>query len=317
MGAFVIDRVDVDRSWSIMGSLRVDRTANELNDLMRTDSTDKSGSADFSNITGRIGATWALSRDLTLYGAWGQGFVPPSTQELGTNPNGYGGFNAGLTSATSNSYEAGIRGTLIRGLDVEATGFSLTTRNDFERYRMPGRGNGKEGTFYKNVGATKRLGLELFARYQPVPSLSISVAYTFSHFQYDISAPIRILMDDSTVVKQIEQGNWLPNIPRHRLAACIAWDIVPACAVALTTESMTKTSIDGANIASEAASGYTLIGAQLAYHWSAGGLSGTASLNVRNLGDIRYVAFTEPDPGGNAYQPGSGREFFAGIAVQR
>ncbi len=107
MGAFCIDRIDLGPDWNVMGSVRLDRIHNELTDLMKTDSGNKSGSADFSNVTGRVGATFSATNDITLYGAWGEGFIPPSTQELGTNPNGYGGFNTGLAAATPNSTEGG------------------------------------------------------------------------------------------------------------------------------------------------------------------------------------------------------------------
>jgi outer membrane receptor protein involved in Fe transport len=79
------------------------------------------------------------------------------------------------------------------------------------------------------------------------------------------------------------------------------------------TETLSKTYIDGANLESEAAAGYTLIDARLMYNWHFGSYSGQLGIQGRNLGDKKYVAFTEPDPGGNAYQPGPGREFFGGI----
>ena len=45
------------------------------------------------------------------------------------------------------------------------------------------------------------------------------------------------------------------------------------------------------------------------------GLNAEIILQGRNLGDQKYVAFTEPDPGGNAYQPGAGREFFGTVRI--
>ncbi len=74
--------------------------------------------------------------------------------------------------------------------------------------------------------------------------------------------------------------------------------------------------IDGGNVESEAVAGYTLVAIRVTYGWHAEGLRGEITLQGRNLGDVRYVAFSEPDPGGNAYQPGLGREFFAGIRIR-
>jgi iron complex outermembrane receptor protein len=316
VGIFAIDGIDLGRQWNIMGSLRLDKIHYQLTDLMKTDSGDNSGSANFSNVTGRLGATYSLTSEMTFYGAWGQGFIPPSTQELGTNPDGYGGFNRGLSASTSNSFEVGARGTLGHGLEYDITSFYMTTTNDFDRYRMPNRGHGEEGTFYRNVGASKRYGLEVSAHYEPTKSLSIQLAYTYSHFKYAIDSPIPILMDDTTFHKNIEDGNWLPNSPSHQLALCARYDIVPEVSVSLNAETISKWYIDGANLKSEAAPGCALIGGRVAYHWQVGGLSGVLSAQARNIGNIKYVAFTEPDPGGNSYQPGSGREFFGGLRIQ-
>jgi iron complex outermembrane receptor protein len=316
VGVFLIDRMDLGPDWSVMGSVRLDRINNELTDLMITDSSNKSGRADFSNVTGRLGATFQLTKEIALYGSWGQGFIPPSTHELGTNPDGYGGFNANLVPATSNSVEVGARGTIYRNLDCDVTGFAMSTTNDFDRYRMAGRGNGEQGTFYKNVGATRRYGLEFSAQYKLVEALSIRLAYTYSHFTYDIGAPVPIVMDDATIHKEIDQGNRLPNSPAHQLVVDFTYQITPDVVAGLYGVTLSKAYIDGANVESEAAPGYTLLGGQIGYHWHVGGLSGELSVSARNLGDTRYVAFTEPDPGGNSYQPGSGREFFARFAIQ-
>jgi iron complex outermembrane recepter protein len=314
-GFFVIDVVTINRDWSLMGNLRFDKIRNELTDLMKTDSTDLSGSADFSNLTARLGVAFSPSPDMTLFTNWGQGFIPPSTEELGSNPTGYGGFNSSLTAATSSCFEAGARGVVAHEIRFGLTGFYMLTKNDFDRYRIPGRGHGQEGTFYRNVAASNRYGLELSTWYKPVEPLAIQLAYTYSHFKYDIGAPIQIMMDDTTIRKYIENGNWLPNSPMHQLAVDIRYDISPEVSLGLTSETLSESYIDGANIESEAAPGYTLLAARVIYHWHVMGIAGDIMFHARNIADTRYVAFTEPDPGGNSYQPGAGREFFANVKI--
>jgi iron complex outermembrane recepter protein len=315
VGFFLLEDLSAGEQWNVMGSLRFDRIHNELTDFLKTDSSDNSGNADFSNLTARIGATFSLNDELSFYGAWGQGFIPPSTNELSTNPNGYGGFNTDLMAATSSSFEVGARGTVARGCDCDVTYFFLTTTNDFDRYRMPNRGHGEEGTFYRNVGATQRHGLEVFVQYQPAPIFNLQLAYTYSHFKYYIHSPIPILMDDPTVHKYINDGSWLPNSPQHQLSILGRLVIVPGISLSLTVQTMSKWYIDGANLESEAAKGFTLLGGMIAYRWDLGGTSGVLSIQTRNLGNVRYIAFTEPDPGGNSYQPGPGREFFVKLSV--
>jgi outer membrane receptor protein involved in Fe transport len=56
--------------------------------------------------------------------------------------------------------------------------------------------------------------------------------------------------------------------------------------------------------------------ARIRYNLSIGGLQSEVSVYVRNLTDKQFIAFTEPDPGGNAYQAGARREFFASFRVR-
>lgn len=65
----------------------------------------------------------------------------------------------------------------------------------------------------------------------------------------------------------------------------------------------------------EAVKGYTLLHARVAYRLPAGwnGLEATAS--VRNLLGKQYIAFSEPDPDGNSFQPAAEREVFVGLRV--
>ena len=312
-GIFLMDVVELGKDWDIMASLRYDNIHNELEDLLPP--ADYSGSADFSHTTATLGVTFSPNQDMTLYGSWGQGFMPPSTNELDNNPVAYGGFNAQLVSATSNSFEVGARGTFNHSLDYEITGFYTTTDNDFDRFRIANRGHGTEGTFYRNAGRTKRLGAELYADYNPVKPVTIQLAYTYSQFKYDIASPDSIMMDDPTIHKFIVNGSWLPNSPWHQLMADVRYDVGPGVSVGLSGEVVSKVFIDGANYQDEAAPGYGLLNGRIVYHWHSEGYFGDLSIQARNIFDKTYVAFTEPDPGTNSYQPGAGREVFVGLKV--
>jgi iron complex outermembrane receptor protein len=123
------------------------------------------------------------------------------------------------------------------------------------------------------------------------------------------------MMDDPTVIKYIENGNFLPNSPQHQFFVDAQYNLPYNFAIGVNVEALSKTYIDGANIESEAAAGYTLIGARISYNLNINGLNADITIQGRNLGDQKYVAFTEPDPGGNSYQPGAGREFFGSVKI--
>jgi outer membrane receptor protein involved in Fe transport len=120
-------------------------------------------------------------------------------------------------------------------------------------------------------------------------------------------------MDDPAVVKYIANGNFLPNSPEHQFSADVEYSLLPQLAVGLSVESLSKWYIDGANIESEAANGYTLLHIRARYGFNIGGIRAELSLFVRNVADKEYIAFTEPDPGGNAYQAGVRREGFVSL----
>jgi len=252
--------------------------------------------------------------EVNLYADWGQGFLPPATEELAQNPDNFGGFNIHLVPATSNDYELGSRGFIANALYYDITGFYLLTANDFDRYRITDPQRNQE-TFYRNVGSSERIGLEFYTKYTPGTDFTIQAAYTYSHFKYTNSTPIRIMMDDPAIIKYIEDGSLLPNSPQHQLFIDAEYHLPYNFFVDLNAETQSKTYIDGANIESEAAAGFTLIGARIGYDIKLNSLNAQIMLQARNLGDQKYVAFTEPDPGGNAYQPGAGREFFGSLRL--
>lgn len=313
-GFFVIDKVSINKRWGAMLSMRYDKITNELTDQLKAP-YDASGSADFDKTTFRVGGTYSPNDKVDLFANWGQGFLPPATEELAQNPDNFGGFNEHLTSATSSGVDLGCRGTLRPGFYYDITGFYLHTNNDFDRYRITDPLRNQE-TFYRNAGASRRFGIEFYSRYAPVEKVKLQVAYTYSHFKYSLNDSIQVLMEDPAVVKFIRDGNWLPNSPQHQLALDFEYSPLPKFALGLSTETMSKSFIDGANIEAEAVSGYTLIGARARYDLHLAGLNLELSVQGRNLGDKKYIAFSEPDPGGNAYQPGAGREFFGAVKMK-
>jgi iron complex outermembrane receptor protein len=313
VGLFLLDNISLGEKTNIFLSLRYDKIHNELNDLLKFD-FNASGTADFSKTTGKAGISYSLMEELNIYADWGQGFLPPATEELAQNPDNFGGFNTHLVPATSNDYELGFRGYALNSLYYDVTGFYLVTENDFDRYRITDPLRNQE-TFYRNVGSSERIGLELYSKYSPVRDLTIQAAYTYSHFKYTNSIPIRIMMDDPEIIKYIADGSYLPNSPQHQLYIDAEYRLPYNFFVGINTETQSKSYIDGANIESEAAAGYTLFGARIGYNLNLSGLNTEIILQGRNLGDQKYVAFTEPDPGGNAYQPGAGREFFGTVRI--
>jgi iron complex outermembrane receptor protein len=314
IGVFVVDRIEVGKQWGAMASLRFDAIQNTLSDQLRNPN-DLSGSADFSKATARVGLDYSPLPELTVFANWGLGFLPPATEELAQNPDHFGGFNTHLTYATSRGYELGSRGYVGNSVTYELTAFSMTTENDFDRYRIADPIRNQE-TFYRNIGSSSRFGVEFYGSSSITQSLKFQIAYTYASYTYTNSTPIRVMMDDTNVVKYIRNGNQLPNSPQHQFYVDLEYALLSGLSAGVSAEGLSSWYIDGANRESEAANAYTLMHARIRYSFNFGGLQTELSVALRNLTDKEFIAFTEPDPGGNAYQAGPRREVFASLRIR-
>ncbi len=300
VGLFVFDRLELGKGWGGMVNLRYDRIANRLDDHLRGDGVDLSGQADFHRVTMRLGVSYSPSETLGLFANWGQGFLPPATEELVNNPASQGGFNEGLDAALSHGEEMGVRGLVGHSLLYDVTLFHLDTKGDFDRYRISSR---PLETFYRNGGNSRRFGAEVHGNWHLADPLWFEAAYTWSHFVYKSS---------TSFYGDIE-GNRLPNSPEHQFSTEMEWDVRPGLRVGLGSDTFSEWFVDAGNAVS--VDGYTLLNARVAWSFPWAGRDWELSLQGTNLGSTKYIAFTEPDPDGNSYQPGPEREVFAGLRI--
>jgi iron complex outermembrane receptor protein len=294
-GVFVHDRLELGRAWGLSAIVRYDRVTNELADRLQAGGVDLSGNVAYKRATGRVGLTWNPRSDFGLYASWGTGFLPPGTEELVNNPYALGGYNTALVAATSSGEEIGARGSIGTKLAYDAAVFYLDTENDFGRYRIVTR---PLETFYGNVGSTHRYGLETSLSWYPVEPLTLRLAYTYSHFTY---------VSVETLTGETYEGTWLPNCPRHQLYADAEWRVTRALTAGAALEHTGAWFVDATNRVFPDGYGrtdpYTLVHARLGYRFAFGGTPLEIVLSGRNIFNVLYYGFTEPDPDGNSYQP--------------
>ncbi len=300
VGLYALDRVEIGPRWALMVDLRSDRIRNELADRLQAGGVDLSGLATFDKTTGRIGGSFSLGPRAGLYASWGQGFLPPATEELANNPDHLGGFNLNLVPATSRGEEVGARGNVANQLAYDVALFHLATTNDFGRYRVASR---PLETFYRNAGSSRRYGVETSLGWYPLRELSVRTAYTFSDFVY---TDIKSLFGDYT-------DKVMPNAPRHQLYLDAEYTWHSHWVVGVGTEIQSGWYVDQTNVAR--VDGFTLVNPRLAYQWTGRTRHGEIALSARNVFGEKYIAFTEPDPDGNSYQPGPTAEVFVGVRI--
>ncbi len=322
-GVFALYKLEAGK-FNLVGSIRFDAMYNELtNKLIGLDSAKTS--KNFKKTSARLGVSYSLSNLLNVFADFSQGFMPPSTEELASNPVGYNGLNTHLVPALSTSGEIGSRGYFNDLVSYEITGFIMNTENDFFRFKQSGRGN--QEVFYGNAGNSKRYGIETFISYWPLKNLNLQVAYTYANYKYT-SAQIDPVYTDPAYVLTTPPapGQYLPNSPKHQLYSEIAYSVSNKIKISLGTEYQSKWAVYtdskayngelNPEIYKNWQNGFNLYHARISYDWKIKGLKGECSLFARNFTNSKYMAFTEPDPDGNSYQPGPGREIFGNITVK-
>jgi iron complex outermembrane receptor protein len=301
LGLYAIDRLEFGPRWGLVTDVRNDRIRNELKDKLIINGLDLSGNASFQKTTGRIGLAWNPDERIGLYTSWGQGFLPPATEELANNPDRQGGFNKNLIPATSRGEELGVRGNAAKRLFYDVAFFHLATENDFGRYRVPSR---PLETFYTNAGASRRYGLETAADWYATPSLVARMAYTFSDFKY---TSVRTLQGDFA-------GKSMPNAPRHQGYLDLEYTWKNHLVLGTAAEFQSRSYVDATNLTW--ADGYTLFHPRVAFRWKSDWYQGELMISSRNVLGKEYIAFTEPDPDGNSYQPAPTRELFLSLRIR-
>ncbi len=322
-GAFALYKLGIGK-FNLIGSVRYDEMNNELTNKMLSQDSARTAK-NFENLSARIGASYSLISTVNLFIDWSHGFMPPSTEELASNPTGYSGFNTHLVPATSGCSEIGIRGFYNEKLSYEITGFMMKTKNDFFRFKQTGRGN--QEVFYGNAGNSTRYGIETSVSYEILKNLKWQVAYTYSNYKYTSSNIDPVYTDPAYVLTSPPmKGQWLPNSPKNQFYSEVIYFINSRIELSLATEYQSQWAVytdpkayygqlDPA-IFQNWQEGFNLFHARVSYKLNIGKIKGECSLFVRNLTDAGYMAFTEPDPDGNAYHPGPGREFFGNIKIR-
>jgi outer membrane receptor protein involved in Fe transport len=209
--------------------------------------------------------------------------------------------------------------------DIAFQNRDMNTENDFFRFKQSGRGN--QEVFYGNAGNSKRYGIETSLSVDIFDDLSLQTAYTYANYKY-VSATVDPVYTDENYVLTTPpaEGQWLPNSPQHQLYAELVYAVNKDFKISIGSEYQSKWAIYtdqkaynnelNPSIYRNWQDGFNLFNARVSYRLNILDSDCELSLAGRNLGGTEYMAFTEPDPDGNSYQPGPGQEFFGNIKIE-
>lgn len=230
----------------------------------------------YSRLNPSAGITWNAAAGLQVFASYAETNRAPTPQELScaspAAPCSLLNFFVGdpnLDQVVAHTVEAGVRGAdgdAGRGLlrwNVDL--YHTENTNDIIYESTVYNPN---LAFYTNAGRTRRQGLEASLRYA-APGLRVTVGYALTEATFQ--SPLLLNSGnnpqaDANGQEQVEPGDRIPGIPRHRVNLAVDYDPLPSWTVGVTAiaQSSAFRFGDEANLTAPLA-GYTVVDLDTSY----------------------------------------------------
>ena len=213
---FINAELNLNKKIQLQAGIRFDNYLFKVNDYLLSDGNN-SGKRRMSNLSPMAGIIFLPVPHIKIYANYATSFQTPTTNELGNNPSGAGGFNPSLEPEKIKSYEIGAWGILQQyKLNFEAAFFIMNFNNMLISYQSQLTGN--EEIFYKNAGKAENIGAEIKLSWKPISEMKITVSYTKMHFIFKDYLIGFTRKSGVFEYKQLD-GNFIPGIPQNYFAA--------------------------------------------------------------------------------------------------
>ena len=281
-GIYLQNEFSITDNLELTLGVRYDEVEFEFNDRFLADA-DQSGSATFKEWSPQAGLLWKLRDGIHLYGNISKSFETPSTREFAST-TGPGGFNTTLNSQTATNYEAGVKGLLPGNASYQLSLFTIDVTDEL----LPAGTNLGGSTFFSNAGETTRNGIEAGLTFRPLPGLDVSLAYTYSDFEFDTLV----------VAGTSFAGERIPGVPVHTGFAEFAYHHPAGFFSVFDVQFVDEVLVNNAFVddfgalipQSEAADDYTLANLRMGYTAKTGGkIEFTPFFGINNLFDQKYT----------------------------
>ena len=202
---------------------------------------------------------------------------------------------------------------ILKKILFEATLFNINIDNEIVPFEVFG------DVFFRNAAKTIRRGLELGSSLELYKNLNFSLAYTFSHFNYDTYYTETIVLDPDGNINTEEKdfsGNIVPSVPKNNLYLALSY----AWAFHKNINGFAKFSymgvsqlwVDDANSAKTDA--YNLLNTVLGLDMQFGDFNVLLSGSLNNMLDVVYVGFTNTNSVDRRfYEAGAPRNYFVSL----
>jgi iron complex outermembrane recepter protein len=291
--------------WLINAGTRYDWVRFDVQDHYFGDGTDDSGAHTMSALSGNVGVSWALQDQFVPYVNVSTSFETPTTTELRNQPGASGGFNEGLKPQRAVNYEIGARGHPVPQLSYSAAFFLGRITDAIVQFQEIGG-----SAFFQNAGKTHNDGAEIGISITPVSGITITGAYTYSHFRfadYKVVTPEKVDTLD---------GNRLPAVPDHFWRFGVRSTFGPGFFVDADQTISSSVVADDANLVYVDAWGAGVTNLRVGWSGEAGAMQLVPFVGVNNLWNRKYIsAVTTNAIAGRFFEPAARRVLYLGAEI--
>lgn len=314
-GIYIQDEFNITDNLQLTAGGRYDEVEFEFTDKFLSNG-DQSGSVTFDEFSPQVGLLYKFNESVNIYGAVSTSFETPSTREFAA-PGSGAGFNTSIDSQTSTNYEVGIKGLLPLRASYQISIFSIDTEDEI----FPIGENGLGSIVFDNVGDTTRNGLEAALSFSPLPSLpglNVSLAYTYSDFEFD-----KLIVSGMSFA-----GEKIPGTPEHFGYAEISYYAPSGFYSAFDIQYVDEIFVNnayiddpgvGANLIPQGETTKNYAVANLRFGWTYGDGSTeiTPFVGISNLFNKEYIGNIRINEARHRYfEPAPERNLFAGISLK-
>lgn len=340
-GFFATDTLDVTSALAVTVSGRFNIAQVDLYDQR---GTNLNGLNRYTHFNPAVGATYKISSAITAYGGYSTTNRAPTASEIECSdpllpcllPANLAGDPPSLKQVVAHTYEAGLRGRIAsQGVSASVLSWNVggfRTDLDNDIYAIS---NSLSTGFFQNIGSTRRQGAQAGVTYHWTRGLAyLNYSYVNATFgsAFVLSSHSNPAQDVNGNI-QVQPGDRLPGIPKHRIKAGADYEFLPHWSVGGTLIYVSSQFYKGDESNQNAPlPGYAVLGLHTSYQfWRKSELF----LTVQNVTDKRYATFgIYGDPTGigapgiptgagsndprvdNRFQsPGAPRSVFGGIRI--
>ena len=308
---FVQATLEPTERWLLVAGLRRTDIRFDITDNIPAP-VDSSGKLRFGNTSPVLGATYRLTSAVNLYANYGRGFETPTFIELTYtgNPltNGGAGPNLALQPSKSRNYEAGVKALIADQTRANLAVFRIDTENEI----VTDLGAGATASF-KNVGKTRRTGLELSVDSALPHDFNLYGAFSWmrADFRDDFCT-------GTPPCVAVPAGNRIPGTYAGTAYGELSWKH-PASGFfsALEVMKFSDTYTNDSNV--QRADGYTLVNLRAGFAQTLGGWKLREYLRIENLNDVVYASSVRVNSAQNAtgaaFEPGATRNWMLGLSA--